>query len=107
MNALVTLDPMPDTRKLLREMIPPQTADVPTEKAGREQSKRPVSEPVLEEARRLVKQHFAKCFWFRHPDATVETWEDAYLVVEHLREYGGHREWHEAQSLWKALRSCH
>jgi len=67
---------------------------------------RPVSEEVLAEARRLVKEHFAKCFWFWHPEATVTKWEDVYLVVTHLREYGGHREWREAQDLWKALREC-
>ncbi len=65
-----------------------------------------VREDVLEEARALVKKHFAKCFWFRHPDATVGNWDDVYLVVKHLREYGGHREWHEAQHLWKNLCSC-
>ena len=67
---------------------------------------RPVSEDVLKEARRLVELRFVKCFWFWHPDATVETWEDVYLVIQHLREYGGHREWWEAQNLWKSLRSC-
>ena len=67
---------------------------------------RPVSEAVLEEARRLVKKRFLKCFWFRHPEATITNWDDVYLVVQHLREYGGHREWYEAQNLWKALSSC-
>lgn len=65
-----------------------------------------VSEDVLAEARALVKKRFAKCFWFRHPEATVDNWDDVYLVVKHLREYGGHREWYEAQHLWKNLRSC-
>jgi len=67
---------------------------------------RAVSAEVLDQARRLVKAHFAKCFWFWHPDATVKNWADVYLVVQHLREYGGHREWYEAQDLWKKLRSC-
>ncbi|MEZ5328129.1 MAG: hypothetical protein R3F19_24055 [Verrucomicrobiales bacterium] len=71
-----------------------------------EKSARPVSQSVLEEARRLVKVHFAQCFWFRHPEASVTTWEDVYLVIEHLREYGGRREWREAQHLWKALQTC-
>ncbi|MCF6311387.1 MAG: hypothetical protein L3J39_02955 [Verrucomicrobiales bacterium] len=66
----------------------------------------PVSEDVLQQARALVKKHFAKCFWFRHPEASLMSWEDVYLVVQHLREYGGRREWAEAQELWKALRSC-
>jgi len=67
---------------------------------------RPVSDEVLRRARDLVEKHFAKCFWFRHPEAGLSSWEDVYLVVQHLREYGGHREWREAQELWKALRSC-
>jgi hypothetical protein len=41
--------------------------------------------------------------WWWHPDATVETREDACLVVRHLREYGDHRAWREAQRLWKCL----
>ncbi len=67
---------------------------------------RPVSDEVLQQARDLVKKHFAKCFWFRHPEASLMSGEDVYLVVQHLREYGGRREWAEAQELWKALRSC-
>ncbi len=68
---------------------------------------RPVSDEVLVEARLLVEKHFAKCFWFRHPEAKVSKWEDVYLVVQHLREYGGWRQWDEAQNLWKNLQSCH
>ncbi len=67
---------------------------------------RPVSDEVLQQARDLVQKHFAKCFWFWHPDAQITKWEDVYLVVQHLREYGGRSEWAEAQELWKALRSC-
>jgi hypothetical protein len=67
---------------------------------------RPVSEDVLEEARRLVKKRFLSCFWFWDPEVDLKKWDDVYLVVKQLREYGGHREWHEAQNLWKALRSC-
>ncbi len=76
------------------------------ETVGPEVRASPVSAEVLEEARRLVELHFAKCFWFRHPDATTKNWADVYLVIQHLREYGGHSEWYEAQELWKKLRSC-
>jgi len=48
---------------------------------------------VLAEARCLVKLRFLKCFWFWHPEATVETWDDGKLVILHLREYDGLREW--------------
>ena len=63
----------------------------------------PPSEEALALARELVKRYYAKCFWFRHPDATIESRDDIYLVVSHLREYGGHKEWREAQRLWKCL----
>ena len=65
-----------------------------------------VPEEVLAEARRLVDLRFANCFWFWHPEATVDTWDDIALVIRHLREYGGRREWEEAQNLSRLLRSC-
>ncbi len=61
-----------------------------------------ISPEALALARALAKE-FSHCMWWWHPDATVENREDAYLVVQHLREYGGHRAWHEAQRLWKCL----
>jgi hypothetical protein len=65
-------------------------------------STKPISAEALELARTLAKE-FRDCMWWRHPDATVETWDDACRVVKHLREYGGHRAWREAQRLWKCL----
>ncbi len=47
-----------------------------------------ISPETLELARALAKE-FSECMWWRHPDAAVTTREDAYLVVKHLREYGG------------------
>ena len=61
-----------------------------------------ISPAALELARTLAKE-FSHCMWWRHPDATVDSREDAYLVVQHLREYGGHRAWRAAQGLWKCL----
>ena len=61
-----------------------------------------ISPETLELARALARE-FSECMWWRHPDATVDTRDDAYLVVQHLREYGGHRAWREAQRLWKCL----
>ena len=61
-----------------------------------------ISPAVLELARSLAKE-FSECLWFWHPDATVDTRADAYLVIRHLREYGGHRAWRAAQGLWKCL----
>ena len=43
------------------------------------------------------------CFWFRHPEAGIRHLEDVRLVVEHLREYGGHRAWRSAQELQQCL----
>jgi hypothetical protein len=63
---------------------------------------KPISPEALELARALAKE-FRDCMWWRHPDATVESREDAYLIVQHMREYGGHRAWREAQRLWKCL----
>ncbi|MEQ1858779.1 MAG: hypothetical protein ABMA13_02460 [Chthoniobacteraceae bacterium] len=62
----------------------------------------PLSAEVAEAARALVRE-FPECFWFRHPDAPLKTVEEARLVVLHLREYGGHRAWREAQRLHSCL----
>ena len=61
-----------------------------------------VSEEILEKARALTKE-FSKCFWFRHPEAVIDTRDDVLLVIRRLREYGGHRAWYAAQDLWKCL----
>lgn len=61
-----------------------------------------ISPAALQLARRLAKE-FPECLWFWHPDATVDTRDDAYLVIRHLREYGGKGAWREAQQLWKCL----
>jgi hypothetical protein len=62
----------------------------------------PLPKEAADQARALVRQ-FPECFWFRHPDAPLETVEEARLVVQHLREYGGHRAWREAQRLHACL----
>ena len=62
----------------------------------------PLSKEAAETARALIRQ-FPECFWFRHPDAPLGTVDEARLVVLHLREYGGHRAWREAQRLHSCL----
>ena len=65
---------------------------------------RPVSEAVLERARAVVREYYASCFWFWHPDAApVSTEEEVRLVIRNLREYGDHKAWRVAQELCKCL----
>ena len=66
------------------------------------QAPTPLSKETVERARALIRQ-FPECFWFRHPEAPLETVDEARLVVQHLREYGGHRAWREAQRLHSCL----
>ena len=61
-----------------------------------------ISPEALDLARELAAE-FSECMGWRHPDARVATREDAVLVIQHLREYGGHRAWRAAQRLWKCL----
>jgi hypothetical protein len=57
---------------------------------------------LVERATALVKEH-PECFWFWRFDAQVRHIEDVRLVIQHLREYGGHRAWASAQQLHKCL----
>ncbi len=62
----------------------------------------PVPDEVLEMARQAVRD-FHECFWFRHPEAEIRDSEDVRIVVEHLRQYGGHRAWQRAQQIHRCL----
>jgi hypothetical protein len=62
----------------------------------------PLSPEASHFARALVRQ-FPECFWFWNREAAIESAEDARLVVQNLREYGGHRPWREAQRLHACL----
>lgn len=62
----------------------------------------PAPPELIEHAWSLVRQH-PECFWFWHPEARIRHLEDVRLVVEHLREYGGHQAWREAQELNRCL----
>ncbi|MBE0544830.1 MAG: hypothetical protein IH623_26120 [Verrucomicrobia bacterium] len=68
----------------------------------------PAPAELCERAAALVRNH-RECFWFWHPDALshpenhLRHLEDVRLVVEHLREYGGHRAWCDAQDLQRCL----
>ena len=65
---------------------------------------RPAPEAAVRLARAAVKEFYASCFWFRHPDAPLpETEEDVRLVIENLRENGNKQAWKVAQNLVKCL----
>jgi len=63
----------------------------------------PAPPALVVRAEALVKKFNSQCFWFRHPDARVKYIDDIELVIHHLREYGNHTAWHEAQELHKCL----
>ncbi len=82
----------------------PKAATFPRMNAATETTPAPtlLSKEVSEAARALIRQ-FPECFWFWNRDAAIESAEDARLVVQNLREYGGHRAWREAQRLHSCL----
>lgn len=59
--------------------------------------------PALAARAMAVVEEFPKCFWFRHPEARVRYLDDIRLIVHHLREYGGWKEWEVAQELQECL----
>lgn len=63
----------------------------------------PLSPEVRARAEALVRRYFAQCFWSWKLDATVTTAEQAALVVQHLREFGGREGWREAAGLRQCL----
>jgi len=58
---------------------------------------------LIARAEDLVRRYDVECFWFRHPEARVCFFDDVRLVVERLRDYGGHQAWREAQELQRCL----
>ncbi|MFM7183129.1 MAG: hypothetical protein ACKO2G_16925 [Verrucomicrobiales bacterium] len=62
----------------------------------------PAPPELLARASALVEK-YPGCFWFRHPDARIRYLDDVRLVVQRLREYGGWKEWEDAQELQTCL----
>lgn len=62
----------------------------------------PAPPELIERAEILVRE-YPGCFWFWHREARVRHLGDVRLVVEHLREYGGHSAWWAAQNLHTCL----
>lgn len=63
----------------------------------------PAPPELVARAEALVKKYDLQCFWFRHPEAQVKFIDDIELVIRHLREYGNHEAWKDAQELHKCL----
>ena len=63
----------------------------------------PAPPELIARSEALVEKYDVKCFWFRHPDARVRFIDDVELVIHHLREYGNHEAWNDAQELHKCL----
>jgi hypothetical protein len=62
----------------------------------------PAPPELVTQAQAVVDRH-PECFWFWHPDARVRSLEDVHLVVRHLRRYGDHEAWADAQELHRCL----
>ncbi len=62
----------------------------------------PPAQELVGRAAALVKK-YPECFWFWRSEARIQDLADVRLVVEHLREYGGHRAWLDAQDLYRCL----
>ena len=76
-------------------MIASQTS---SEKA----EQRTVPDSLLEKGRSLIVEH-SDCFWYFHPDARIETWNDLRLIVKKLRQHGNRNAWYAAQDLNQCL----
>lgn len=63
----------------------------------------PAPPDLLARAEAMVKKYDVQCFWFRHPEARVKYLDDVELVIHHMREYGDHEAWKDAQELHKCL----
>lgn len=63
----------------------------------------PAPPELVARAEALVSKFDLQCFWFRHPEARVKFIDDVELVIHHLREYGNHEAWKDAQELHKCL----
>jgi hypothetical protein len=61
-----------------------------------------VPESAVDKARLLVEKH-SSCFVAWSRDARVQSIEDVWDVIFHLRTHGGHGAWKDAQALVRCL----
>ena len=58
---------------------------------------------VIEMALSAVQRYHAQCFWFRSPDAGIETVGDVLLVIQRLRQHGDLKAWETAREIESCL----
>ncbi len=58
---------------------------------------------VIEMASSAVQRYHAQCFWFRAPDAKIETVGDVLLVIQRLRQHGDLKAWTTAREIESCL----
>ncbi|NBV34635.1 MAG: hypothetical protein EBR81_12820 [Proteobacteria bacterium] len=61
------------------------------------------SPQVIQLALSAVQRYHAQCFWFRSPDAEVETVGDVLLVIQRLRQHGDLNAWKTAREIESCL----
>lgn len=62
-----------------------------------------IAPPELVARAAALVNTYSECFWFWRAGAPIRTVDDIRLVIEHLRQYGGHRAWVDAQDLHRCL----
>ena len=57
------------------------------------------SPQVIEMASSAIRRYHAQCFWFRSPEAKIETVGDVMLVIQRLRQHGDLKAWTTAREI--------
>lgn len=57
------------------------------------------SPQVIEMASSAIRGYHAQCFWFRSPEAKIETVGDVMLVIQRLRQHGDLKAWTTAREI--------
>ena len=66
---------------------------------GLETSDAVASSHLREMATDAVQRFRAQCFWFRSPQANIETVGDVMLVIQRLRQHGDLEAWKTAREI--------